>query len=257
MNLFQTIILGIVEGFSEFLPISSTGHLILVSKLLKIETSEFLKSFEIIIQLGAILAVPALYWKKIINNKQVWLKLGVAFIPTAIIGFALYKIIKQVFLESESLVVYSLFIGGVTLVAFEIWHKQRNIKTAKNVEKISFKDSALIGTVQSLAMIPGVSRSAATIIGGILAGVSREAIVEFSFLLAIPTMMAATGYDLLKNANSFSLNQFNLLLVGFIVSFITALLSIKWLLNFVKKHSFIAFGIYRIIVALVFWVLIL
>jgi len=262
MTALQAIILGIIEGVTEFLPISSTGHLILVSKLFGIADSDFTKSFEIIIQFGAILAVVALYWKKIFYWKNpslssgptVWKKVLTAFLPTAIIGFLLYKILKNYLLSNSFIVVWALFLGGVFLILFEIWHAK---KITEKIGEISYKKSFWVGVWQALAIIPGVSRSGATIVSGLLMGISREAIVEFSFLLAVPTMAAATGYDLLKSAGNFSFSQIHLLALGFIVSFIVALISIKWFIGYIKNHSFISFGIYRIIIALIFWIFII
>ena len=256
MTIIQALILGIVEGITEFLPISSTGHLILTSKLLGVADSNFTKSFEIAIQFGAILSVVVFYWHKFYKNKENWKKVFTAFIPTAIIGFLLYKIIKGFLLSNATIVVWSLFLGGVVLILFEIWYKKNNLILADKTKEISYKKSFLIGLFQSLAIIPGVSRSGATIIGGMSVGISRQAIVEFSFLLAVPTMAAATGYDLLKSAGSFSFNQIHILAIGFIVSFFVAMASIKWLLYFIKNHTFIFFGYYRIIAALVFWFLV-
>src|SRR3989344_1875366 len=266
MTIIQAIILGIVEGVTEFLPVSSTGHLILTSKLLGIADSDFLKSFEIAIQFGAILAVVALYWKKIWNNKENFKKIAIAFIPTAVIGFILYKILKQYLLSNEMLVIWSLGIGGVLLILFEIWHQPslklrpgevKNIHPIDKISSISYRKSFLIGLAQSLAIIPGVSRSGATIVGGMLMGISREAIVEFSFLLAVPTMAAASGYDLLKSGASFTAGQFGILALGFMVSFLVAVFAIKWFLSYVKNHSFIAFGVYRIAVAFLFWLFVI
>ncbi len=253
MTIIQTIILGIIEGITEFLPISSTGHMILVSKLMGISDSDFTKSFEIIIQLGSILAVVVLYWQKLFAGNDVWKKVFTAFLPTAIIGFLLYKVLKEFLLGNVMVVLWALFLGGIILVAFELWYRKHG---ATGISEINYKRSFWTGIWQSLAIIPGVSRSGATIVGGLAMGISREAIVEFSFLLAIPTMAAATGYDLLKSAHSFSFSQIHLLILGFIVSFIVAMLSIKWFIGYIKNHSFISFGVYRIIAALVFYLLI-
>lgn len=252
MTILQAIILGIVEGVTEFLPISSTGHLILTSKLLGIADSDFLKSFEIAIQFGAILAVVVLYWKRLFSHKETWKKVFVAFLPTAVIGFLLYKILKTYLLSNSLLVVWSLALGGIALIIFELWHVRRSHQT----QPLNYKNSFLTGLAQSLAIIPGVSRSGATIVAGLIMGISREAIVEFSFLLAVPTMAAATAYDLYKSAGSFSFSEFHILAIGFVVSFIVALASIVWLLKFIKNHTFIWFGVYRIIAALAFWVLV-
>lgn len=257
MDIFQAIILGIVEGITEFLPISSTGHLILANKLLGISQTDFIKSFEIAIQAGAILAVVVLYWKTIFKWGTIK-KLIVAFIPTAILGFVFYKIVKSYLLGSEKTVLWALLIGGILLILFEIFYrakKQGNI--IQEADEIPYKKCFLIGCFQSIAMVPGVSRSAATIVGGLLSGISRKAIVEFSFLLAVPTMLAATGYDLLKSAGSFSLNQFNFLAVGLLVSFLTAILGIKFLLKFIQKNTFIPFGVYRIALAILFFVFVM
>lgn len=248
MIFFHSVILGIVEGITEFLPISSTGHLILTSKILRLETTDFLKSFEIAIQLGAILAVVFLYWRSFFVKFEVLKKVVVAFIPTALLGLIFYKIIKQFLLGSEQVVLWALFLGGIFLIIFEFFYREKQ-DAVENIEKISWRQAIVIGLFQSLAMVPGVSRSAATIIGGLALGLKRKTIVEFSFLLAVPTMAAATGLDLIKSGGTFSLDQFWVIAVGFVCSFITALIAIKFLLNFIKNHSFIAFGVYRVILA--------
>ncbi|MDD4940115.1 MAG: undecaprenyl-diphosphatase UppP [Candidatus Omnitrophica bacterium] len=249
MDLISTVILGIVEGVTEFLPISSTGHLILASSLLKIPQSEFVKTFEIAIQLGAICSVIALYWRSLVLDAQAIKRVLTAFIPTAAAGLIFYKLIKS-FLGSRDIVLWSLFIGGIVIVIFELWYKRRAENNAQTA--ITYKQAFLIGVFQSFAMVPGVSRAAATIIGGLLLGINRKAIVEFSFLLAVPTMAAATALDLLKTAGSFTGGQFGLLIIGFMVSFVTAMLAIKFLLSFIKKNSFILFGVYRVALVLLF-----
>jgi len=254
MTIVQAIILGIVEGVTEFLPVSSTGHLILASKLFGIAEDNFTKSFEIAIQFGAILSVVVLYFKKIFSDKNLWKRVLTAFLPTAVIGFLLYGVIKNFLLSNSLIVVWSLFLGGIALILFEIWYKKQAVVVD---HEISYKKSFAVGVVQALAVIPGVSRSGATIIGGLLMGISRKIIVEFSFLLAVPTMAMATFYDLYKSAGDFSLSQLHLLIIGFVVSFIVAGASIKWLLHFIKSHTFIAFGVYRIVVALLFWLLVI
>lgn len=252
MNLIHAIILGAVEGITEFLPISSTGHLILTSNLLGLDQTEFLKSFEIFIQLGAILAVVVLYWKTLWQKRGLDIKVLLAFIPTAIIGIALYSFIKEYLLGNETIVLWALALGGIFIVLFEYLYGKK-VAREKDMEDITGKQAVGIGTIQALAMIPGVSRSATTIIGGMFMGMSRKAIVEFSFLLAIPTMMAATGLDILKNYQSFSLDQVWILISGFVVSFIVAMVAVRFLIRFIQKNSFAAFGWYRIAVALVFW----
>ena len=252
MDVLHAFILGTVEGITEFLPISSTGHLILASRFLGLDSSEFLKSFEIIIQLGAILAVVALYWQKLILNRQVLKRVLTAFFPTALVGLMFYKLIKNVFLGNAHIVIWSLFIGGLFLIIFELIYRNKK-HTVGQLENISYRDAFLIGVCQSIALIPGVSRAAATIVGGMMLGVNRYTIVEFSFLLAVPTMLAAAGLDLVKNINSFSGDQWIVLAVGFIISFVIAVVSIKFLLHFIKSHDFIPFGVYRIFIALIFW----
>jgi len=255
MNIFQSVVLGIIEGVTEFLPISSTGHLILTAHLLKLVQTNFLKSFEVAIQLGAILSIVFLYWKTLLLNKEVIKRIIIAFIPTAVIGILFYKIFKEVLLE-KSIVLWALFLGGIFIIVFERLYKEKN-NSVEEIQNMSFSQAFLIGVFQSIAIIPGVSRAAATIIGGLILGLRRKAIVEFSFLLAVPTMLAATVFDLAKNINDFSFQQLDFLAVGFITSFFVALISVKFLLRFIKKHSFVSFGIYRIILALLFWLIIL
>ncbi len=250
MDFLQSVILGVVEGFTEFLPISSTAHLILMGKILKISQTEFVKSFEIAIQLGAILAVVWLYWKRLFLNKAIIKRIIAAFLPTAVLGLLLYKFFKGVLMENIAVIVWALFLGGVLLIVFELRHKEKSY-AVENIEKISYRQCFLIGAFQSLAMVPGVSRAGATILGGLLLGLKRKAIVEFSFLLAVPTMLAATGYDLLKTGAGFSSNQFGVLAAGFLTSFFVAILSIKFLLHYVQKNNFISFGVYRIIIGLI------
>jgi len=259
MTILHSIILSIVEGVTEFLPISSTGHLILASKILDIAQSDFVKSFEIIIQLGAILSVVVLYYKKIFQLETIK-KLIVAFIPTAVIGLALYKVVKTYLLGNIAVVIWSLLIGGILLIILELWYKKkvRDIVDIESESKLpSYKQSFLIGLAQSVAVVPGVSRSASTIAGGLLLGMSRKSIVEFSFLLAVPTMAAASGLDIVKNYKLFTTENLLSLIIGFVGSFIVAIFSIKFLLGFIKKYDFIPFGVYRIVIALIFLLLIL
>lgn len=253
MSILQSLLYGIVEGITEFLPISSTGHLILLSELLG-NNGEFLKSFEIIIQLGAITAVIFLYWKKFLQNWVLLKKVIVAFIPTAILGLIFYSFIKKYLLSNSLVVIYSLFLGGIAIIIFEKLHKEQ-ASVLENLDNMTYTQAISIGFVQSVAMIPGVSRSASTIIGGLIAGLSRKAIVEFSFLLAVPTMIAASGLDIIKNYSVFIKDDIIILLIGFLTSFFVALLAIKFLLNYIQKNSFVSFGIYRIIIAIAFFFL--
>lgn len=250
---WQALIFGIVEGLTEFLPVSSTGHLILTAHLLGLEQTEFMKSFVIAIQLGAILAVVLVYWRSFLIRTETLKRVIAAFIPTAFIGFVLYGVIKKVLMTNESLIVLSLFSGGVLLILFDRWHK---VKTASldDLNKIPFSKCFLIGAVQSLAVIPGISRSAATILGGLTVGLKKRCVVEFSFLLAVPTILAATLFDLVMNGSAFGGADWSMLLLGGVVSFGVAYLSIHFFIRHIQDHGFTAFGIYRIGLAVIFWI---
>jgi undecaprenyl-diphosphatase len=252
MTLIHALVLGIVEGITEFLPISSTAHLILTSHLLRLVESEFLKSFEIIIQLGAILSVVVLYWNKF-WHWDVLKKLVVAVIPTGVIGLTVYKAIKGYLLGNVSVVLVSLIVGGIALIVFERFHESTD--TEVDFAEITYRKAFLIGLFQAIAIIPGVSRSAATIVGGSLIGISKRTIVEFSFMLAVPTMIAASGLELVKGRSALAGN-YGMLAVGFIVSFITAIVAIKSFLGYIKKHDFSVFGWYRIVIAVVYFLVV-
>jgi undecaprenyl-diphosphatase len=252
MNVAHASIFGVVEGITEFLPISSTGHLMLTARYLGIAQTEFVKSFEIAIQTGAILAVALLYWKTLLGSTNIWRKLLTAFLPTAFVGMLLYRVLKGFLLNSSTVVLWALFLGGIVLILFELFHREKE-DAVTALSEISYPQALLIGCFQSLAIIPGVSRAAATIVGGLIVGLKRKTIVEFSFLLAIPTMCAAMFFDLAKSAHTFSADQFLVLGIGLAVSFAVALVAIRFLLVFIKNHTFIPFGIYRILIALVFW----
>ena len=206
MTYIQTIFLAIVEGLTEFLPISSTGHLILTQKLLGVTVTEFTKSFNILIQLSAILAVVCLYWKRIINSRHLWGQLAIAFIPTGVLGFTLYRYVKGFLLDNVFITVLALLIGGILLLIVDRLPKLN--LGSKNISKLTPQNLLSIGLFQSLSMVPGVSRSAASIVGGLFSGLSRVEAVEFSFLLAIPTMAAASGYDLLKTGFNFTSQEY-------------------------------------------------
>lgn len=250
--------LSLVEGLTEFLPISSTGHMILVSKLLALSETDFLKTFEIVIQLGAIAAVAVLYFKKywasFTGNWNLIKKLIVAFIPTGIVGLALYPVIKGDFLGSSAITLNGLFWGGIALIALE-WFLKRKESSVKQISDISYRKALIIGTFQSISVIPGVSRAAATIMGGLLSGLDRETATEFSFLLAVPTMVAASGLDIYKSRHLLSQGGgFLMLTLGTVLSFFFAIVAVKFLLNYIKKHDFTAFGVYRIILSVLFWI---
>lgn len=248
MTTLHTIILSIIEGITEFLPISSTGHMILAGEVLGISNTEFTKSFEIIIQLGAILEVVVLYFKTLFKNFDLLKKTIVAFLPTALLGLVFYKIIKNYLLDNVWVVITSLFLGGIVIILFE-----RHLSKKPQIEDspLTYKKALIIGLAQSVAMIPGVSRSAATIVGGQLIGLSRKQIVEFSFILAIPTMAGATVLDLYKNYQLFTTSDFAQLSIGFVVSFIVALLAIKTFLKYIQKNNLTFFGWYRIVLAII------
>lgn len=253
MDLTQAVILSIVEGVTEFLPISSTGHLILASNLLNISQTNFVKSFEIIIQFGAILSIILLYWKTLFNNKKALSRILIAFLPAAFLGLIFYRLIKEILIGNELITIIALFIGGIILIVLELIHKEKESSVEK-IESLSLKRSFVIGIFQSFAIIPGVSRAAATIIGALFLGAKRKTAVEFSFLLAVPTMLAATILDLFESdVASFTTNEIFLLSVGFLGSFLVATLAVKFLLNFIKTNNFIFFGIYRIILAIAYW----
>lgn len=256
MDFLQAIILSIVEGISEFLPISSTGHLVLTSDLLNIPQTNFVKSFEIIIQLGAILAVVFIYWKKLIENIKLWKIILIAFLPTAVIGFLLYSVVKNFLLGNSLITIGAIFLGGILLIILEMFYKEMDHHIGE-FEKINYKQAFLIGLIQSVSIIPGVSRAAASIIGGLFVGLKRKVAVEFSFLLAIPTMLGATSLDLIKSNFNFSMNEIFLLATGLTTSFIVALIVVKWFLKYIQNHNFIIFGIYRIILAVLFWFFVL
>ena len=256
MNIIQGIILGIIEGLTEFLPISSTAHLIITSQFLNITQTDFLKSFTIAIQLGAILSVVVLYWRRFLFDLMNLKKIIVAFIPTAVVGFIFYQVIKNFFMESILVIALALFLGGVIIILFEAGKSKRTADNGSDL--ITYKKAFLIGLCQGVAVIPGISRSAATIIGGLSLKLSRQAIVEFSFLLAVPTMLAATGFDLIKTGWIFSCQELEVFLVGFFISFFAALVGVKFFLKFITKYNFFYFGVYRVILGLgiLWWLLV-
>ncbi|WP_069470106.1 undecaprenyl-diphosphate phosphatase [Candidatus Marithrix sp. Canyon 246] len=245
MDILQAIIIGIIEGFTEFLPISSTGHMIVASQFLGIEQTAVFKAYEVIIQFAAILAVMLLYRDKInIKEINLWTKIIVAFLPLAIIGFLLKDWIKEIFIIST--VAWMFIIGGIIFLIVEYFHKEENSK-AKDIDDVTWRQSLLIGFGQVLSLVPGTSRAGATIITGMLSGVNRKASTEFSFLLAIPVMMAVSGYDLLKHYDEFLGADLTAFIIGFIVAFVVAYLTIKLFIVFLQRFTFVAFGIYRIL----------
>ena len=245
MDIFDSILLGIIEGFTEFLPISSTGHLIIASKFLNIDQTNVTKAYEVIIQFAAILAVVINYKDKFsIKKIELWKKLILSFIPIGIVGFIFASSIKSMF--NIQTVAIMFIIGGIVFLIAEKYYKEDK-NTINDVEKVSYKQALLIGLAQITALIPGTSRAGSTILGAMFVGLSRKASAEFSFLLALPVMCATTAYDLLKHYNDFSNANLLVLAVGFIVAFIVAFITIKLFLKFLEKFTFIAFGIYRIV----------
>jgi undecaprenyl-diphosphatase len=253
MDILTSIIFGIVEGFTEFMPVSSTGHLILLSKLLDIKQNDFHKTYEIVIQLGSILAVVVIYYRDFMNL-EIIKKLIIAFIPTGIIGLLFYKLIRSFF--DSNIVAYMLIIGGFIFIIVELFYiKKQNL--IDDISKISYKKAFLIGLFQSISMIPGTSRSGATIIGGLLIGLDRHVAAKFSFLLAVPTMIIASCYDMFKHYETFDFTNITILAVGFVSSFIFALIAIKLFIKLLTKYGFVPFGIYRIIVGFLFLLVVL
>ena len=250
MDLFDAIILAVVEGLTEFLPVSSTGHTILAAVLLNVGQTLFVKSFELSLEFGSILAVVVLYWRYFLQL-EVLKRLFVAFIPTGAVGLLIYPFFKNVLFGNEEIVLWALLLGGIAIILFELGYKERS--AIDDMSKIPYRYCLLIGAFQSLSVIPGLSRSAPTIMGGLLLGMKRQTIVLFSFLLAVPTMIAASGYDLVMSFSQFSSGDINLLLVGFVTSFLVAMPAIKFFLDYVRKHSFIPFGVYRIALVVVFY----
>lgn len=253
MNIFQSIVLAIIEGLTEFLPISSTGHMILASSVMNIPEHAFVKTFEISIQIGAIMAIVLIYFKRFLKGISIYLKLGVAFIPTGILGFLAYPYIKG-YLFNPIIVAVSLILGGIVLILIDkkLAIQQSNTDTLEN---ISYKNAFFIGLIQSISMIPGVSRAAATIVGGIFNGLDKKQATEFSFLLAVPTMFAATGYDLLKSSIEFTGHEFFLLSLGLVIAFLTAWIAVKVFVRIVQDYGFKYFGYYRIILGVIFLIL--
>jgi len=249
MTNFDSIILGIVEGLTEFLPISSTGHMIMAQSMMNLQ-GEFVKTFEIAIQLGAIMAIVMMYAKRFLQSFTIYLKLGTAFIPTGIVGFLAYKIIKM-YLFNPYVVGISLVIGGIFLVLIDNKVVTRESKTL-DLESISYKHSFFIGLIQCISMIPGVSRAAATIIGGVFNGLNKKQAMEFSFLLAVPTMFAATGYELIKTPIHFTSQEYTMLAIGLLVSFVSAWAAVRVFIRLVENYGFKYFGYYRIAIGLLF-----
>ncbi|MGK0255756.1 MAG: undecaprenyl-diphosphatase [Arcobacteraceae bacterium] len=245
MGILESILLGIIEGFTEFLPISSTGHLIVASEFLNIDQNKVTKAYEVIIQFAAILAVVLNYRDKFTFKKiELWKKITLAFIPIGIVGFIFAHQIKEMF--DIKIVAIMFIIGGIVFLIVERFYEETETHI-DDVEKVSYKQALYIGLAQIFALIPGTSRAGSTIIGAMLVKLNRKASAEFSFLLAFPVMCATTGYDLLKHYKDFTDANFLVLGVGFVTAFIVAYITIKLFLKFLENFTFVAFGIYRIV----------
>lgn len=245
MSWFHALILSIIEGITEFLPVSSTGHMILAEGILGMKSNDFNQAFIISIQLGAILSVVVLYWKRFFQTLTFYYKLFIAFLPAAFFGLLFGHYIDNL-LQSVYLVAVTLILGGVVLLFVDDWFNKPS-----EDQEVTFKKAFIVGFYQVIAMIPGVSRSAATIVGGMQQKLTKKTAAEFSFFLAVPTMVAATGYKLLEEYKAINIHNVDILVFGNVVSFIVAMLAIKSFIGYLTKHGFKLFGYYRIIVGLV------
>lgn len=253
MNLLQSVIIALIEGLTEFLPVSSTGHMILASAAMRIDDNEFVKTFEIAIQIGAIMAIVLMYLPSFMQGIAIYYKLAVAFLPTAIVGFLAYDFIKEVLFDPY-VVSFSLIAGGVVLILIDK-HIARKPPRVPDTASLPLKSAFLIGLIQCLSMIPGVSRAAATIIGGVFNRLDKKQATEFSFLLAVPTMLAASGYDLLRTPVTFTRYEIVLLLIGLATAFISAWFAVRLFLRIVSRYGFVHFGYYRIMLGVIFLLL--
>ena len=242
MSWIEAIIIAIVEGITEFLPVSSTGHMIITEGILGMESNDFTKAFIINIQFGAILSVVVLYWKRFLQTLTCYYKLFVAFIPAAVIGLTFSDFIDSL-LENVIVVAVMLILGGIVLLFVDKWFNKPAAK-----QEVTYRTAFTIGLYQCIAMIPGVSRSAATIIGGMTQKLDRKTAAEFSFFLAVPTMFAASAYKLLSNYEAITVENFPILLAGNAIAFVVALIAIKSFIQYLSKHGFKVFGYYRIVV---------
>jgi undecaprenyl-diphosphatase len=250
MTLFQAIILAVVEGLTEYLPISSTGHLVITASFMGVASDHFTKDFIIAIQLGAIISVLALYWRRFLASRAIYLKLMIAFFPAALLGLMIKKKI-DLLLDNQTVVATMTLLGGVLLLFVDRFFKRQEdelrLSGRGDIDTLSFTRAGVIGLVQCLAFLPGTSRSAASILGGLGAKLTRESAAEFSFLLAVPTLAAATVYKLSHIYQNIEPGQVSLLLIGNVVSFIVGAITIKTFLRFLTRNGFFWFGVYRII----------
>jgi undecaprenyl-diphosphatase len=252
MNLFDAIILGIVEGITEYLPVSSTAHLVLTAQMLGLEQDRFMKAFEIIVQIAPIFSVMIIYKERLLQSRQLWYKLLTAFFPTGVVGFLFHEQIETLF-AMNSTVALMILTGVIFLVIEYFWREKEH--HVQELDAISYKQAFYIGLFQTISLVPGISRSGSTILGAMLVGLKREAAMAFSFLLAIPTMGAASGYMMLKEYRVIMDGNFSLLFVGFIISFIVGYVAVKSFLAIVARYNFTPFGIYLIVSGLIFGLL--
>lgn len=253
MDFFIALLLGIVEGITEFLPISSTAHLIITSRIIGIPSTEYQKFFEVFIQSGAILAVVFMYFQYVIKNRGLLVPLLVSFVPTGVVGFLLHSVIKSVFFESMGMIAFSLAAIGLVFIVIESLIDQKKLKLQKSITSITAKDAFIVGLVQSVAVVPGVSRAGAVMVGMMLLRYKREDAAIYSFLLAVPTILGAGAYDFYKSREIIAQSQSMLpaLAVGFVVSFVVAYVSVKWLIGYLRYNTLAFFGYYRIVLAII------
>jgi len=247
MTYLEALVLAIIEGITEFLPVSSTGHMVIASTFMGISENALTKNFEIVIQLGAILSVVVLYWRKFFTSFKFYLKLAFAFLPAAVAGGLLGDYI-DILLESIWVVIATLFLGGIVLVFVDRWFKYAE---GTEEQEISWLQGFKIGCFQCIAMIPGVSRAAATIIGGMTAGLNRRTAAEFSFFLAVPTMLGASAKKMMDSYKTIQHHDIAILLLGSFIAFLVAMFAIKAFIGFLKQHGFKWFGYYRIVLSVV------
>ncbi|UPK47597.1 undecaprenyl-diphosphate phosphatase [Paenibacillus pabuli] len=269
LDFISSIIMGIIEGLTEFLPVSSTGHMILTAHLLGLsEDNESVKTFEVVVQLGAVLAVVVLYWNKFIDmfrftggkrsytSRLNLMHIFLAMVPAVVIGLVFRDWIKEHLFGAQT-VLYSLVIGGILMIVAERWSHRSERITTHDVDDITYKQAFVVGLFQILALWPGFSRSGSTISGGLFAGVSRVAAAEFTFLVSVPIMIGATGYDLYKSIDHLNTSDFPIFAIGFIAAFIVAMLAIKTFLSILKKLSLTVFAVYRFVLAAVFFIILM
>src|SRR3989344_993836 len=259
MNIFHSIILGIIEGFTEFLPVSSTFHLIWTSKFLGLTQSDSTKLFEVFIQGGAVVAVIFLYFKEEMKDRQLIFKLILSFIPTAIVGFFMYQTSKGVFFESTQTITIAFILVGAVFLVVEYLIQKKWLKLEKNITKLSYRQAILIGVAQSLSVLPGVSRAGAVILGMMFFKFKRSEAAKYSFMISVPTILAASLYDFYKMREVVfvSTDKLVVLLVGFVVALASAYIGVKWLIGFLQNHSLSFFGWYRIVLGIILLLLLI